>query len=1384
MRIAQLGTFDVENYGDLLFVPVLRKRLEALDAEFIAVSPAGHSGVWSDCAPCEPFSECARSERSLDLDAVVVGGGNLIHTGGTPLPAYDQGGVTPLVAYADLWLGATEFALERSIPLIWNAPGVPGPFSSELLPLVSRALERVDYLNVRDRASAEFLSAAFDGEIHVVPDTAIDVATLWSRTEIEEAYTASYAERGRSVRGPSAVFHLNSRYLDESTPAIAARLDRICSRLDVTPILLAIGPCHGDGELASRVGRAMKTDPLVIDKPRSLREVAAVIANAHVYLGSSLHGVITACAFGVRAINVASRRLPKFAGFLEQFGLEEWLTESWKEADAAVDRLVRTADEPWESIRERAEPLLDAHWQIVREQVCNHSPGERATGEARDKELSGYREAVVIGGAAKTFRETTKLKASLHKHIEKARAPNERAGESYEEMRASRDALKEQLTKQTAELAEARAQREQLEQEVPELLNARSRDLERSLEVIDRDLGALVSWGRTLSECTLWMLHSRTWQVGDRLVSTLARRRAQRIPFRAPESARRLRKEIDILCDLPRSPRSLEDDADIDAARRRVGALEMSLAEKSARRDELRSALDALGEQIQLILASRRWRSGRSIVKTGKTMLLRPERNVEWAPELFRDTWAQYRSWRSGYERRPDLGTQCVTASSRRTSGATPPRSAAEFQDQDGQVAAQDITVLIPIYNAYDEVEACLESVLRWTPGEECRILLLDDASPDPRIAPLLQSFADRDHRFVVCSAESNLGYTKNINRGCKLAKGDVVLLNSDTCVTRDWLRKLEQASRSRPDVATVTPLSNAAGAFSIPVRNEINDIPAGRSADDVAELVERFSDRLLPEAPTGNGFCMYITRAAIDAVGLFDEDAFPRGYGEENDFCVRASNAGFVHLIEDATYIYHRRSASFGAEKEKLIAASRLRLREMHPGYKPAVDEWLARDDLAGLRERLSAALAAPASESRPTPGACILYIVHDGQGGTRFTSEDLISRVAKDYRCLLLRVAVDSWTLLEARGNELVTLAQMRFRKAWQLDAKIDQERVAALRKLCLEHGVTLVHMRHLLALGPEVVDELDQLRLPVVFSFHDFFAVCPTIHLVDNNGVYCGGHCTPGDGACPTAKNWLRSVPELKHSYVYDWRDRVGEALDRCAGFVTTSTVARDVISQHFPFLRERDFRVIPHGRDLSAYRFQPVRPEKGKARVVIFGALGANKGLRLIESVLRLNHERRGPFEFHFLGNVARDFRPKSFGAVSHGPYQRGELPDRLAAIAPSFSIVASIWPETYCHTMTESWASGLPVFASHFGALKERIEQFGGGWVLDPSDPEAWYDAMLAVMAEPGEYDRKIAELESMPHVTLEQMAGGYLELYRSLLSTSPSRLPSEVQVSQ
>ncbi|MEX8495332.1 glycosyltransferase family 2 protein, partial [Sphaerotilus sp.] len=244
------------------------------------------------------------------------------------------------------------------------------------------------------------------------------------------------------------------------------------------------------------------------------------------------------------------------------------------------------------------------------------------------------------------------------------------------------------------------------------------------------------------------------------------------------------------------------------------------------------------------------------------------------------------------------------------------------------------VTVIVPIYNAFDAVSECLESLKRTMPPE-ARVLLINDASPDPRIAELLAGLTGQTG-FDVVTNETNLGYTRTVNKAIGLCPAnDVVLLNSDTVTTNRWLENLRYAAYSQPRVATVTAMSDHAGAFSAPEIGAFNPVSPHLDRDTHARLIVQAQEGRLLEVPTGNGFCMYMRRSAIDALGTFDEQKFPRGYGEENDFCMRAVRRGWVNLVCDKVYVFHKRSQSFQGEKEALMRAGAEQLATDYPEYR-----------------------------------------------------------------------------------------------------------------------------------------------------------------------------------------------------------------------------------------------------------------------------------------------------------------------------------------------------------------------------------------------------------------------------------------------------------------
>ncbi len=685
------------------------------------------------------------------------------------------------------------------------------------------------------------------------------------------------------------------------------------------------------------------------------------------------------------------------------------------------------------------------------------------------------------------------------------------------------------------------------------------------------------------------------------------------------------------------------------------------------------------------------------------------------------------------------------------------------------------ITVVVPVYNAYEQIKCCVESVIKCT-HIDYRLLLIDDASTDSRILPMLTDFQKRNsHIDLVMNAE-NQGYTRTVNIGCKQVFGDVVLLNSDTVVTDRWLTKLRAAANSNSNVATVTALSNAAGAFSVPLQNEINQLPEQVTVSDMGRYVEHLSERLYPEAPTGNGFCMYINREVFDTIGYFDERRFPRGYGEENDFCMRARHSGFVHVIDDSTFVFHERNASFGDEKKQLMEQARKELHNQYPEYRSMVAEWLSHDPLKCLRNSLSHLMDQKIADSQALRAKVskrqhILFVLHDADGGTKLTSNELAQETALEFNVSILRCGIRKWWLEEITPDGFREIQSWNFENSWRIQDRSDRARIQAFEDVLKEQEIHLVHFRHFIANEPEIVEVSQKFGCRTVLSFHDFYNLCPTIQLINGEGKYCAGKCT-GTGSCSATPYWFgQAFPKpLKDQYVHQWRSRVNQAIKDVDTFITTSEYARELIQEHLSSTRTSPFEVIHHGRNIEHFSKVGVCPDRiHSVRVVVLGAINQSKGASLIMELLKRNQRQGNPIEVHFFGKKSREFHPSRFGAIDHGSYQPEELSHLLSAIKPSLSLIASIWPETYCHTLTESWALGIPVLVSPLGALRERVENNGGGWFFDPSRVESILETVQTIRDNPDQWWSRRNEIEVIPSRSTRDMSREYVRIYKRLV---------------
>jgi GT2 family glycosyltransferase/glycosyltransferase involved in cell wall biosynthesis len=515
------------------------------------------------------------------------------------------------------------------------------------------------------------------------------------------------------------------------------------------------------------------------------------------------------------------------------------------------------------------------------------------------------------------------------------------------------------------------------------------------------------------------------------------------------------------------------------------------------------------------------------------------------------------------------------------------------------------VDVIIPIYGAAEALARCLDSVAAETDLARHRVILVVDGPQESAVESLVSAFA----AARVLRNDERLGFAASVNRGMSESTSDVVLLNSDTVVTAGWLEKLIDAAYANGDTGTVTPLSNHATLCSVPRAFEENLIPSGFDIASFARLVESVSSRRYPLLPTGVGFCLYIRRALLDDIGLFDAQRFGRGYGEENDFCMRALARGWLHVADDATFVYHAGHRSFGASRASRQRRARAALSRIHRQYMATIAEFMRRDPLAPVRASIDAGIGTPPSRrlARRRPGAArerdapgpaggdagvpmrIVHLVHGWppfqHAGTELYAYWLVSRQREAHH-----VAVYARSADPARGEgEAVEMmdggARVRLmtnhftaRNPLSRNAISDRHIERDFERFLRSESPDLLHVHHLAGHAFSLVRVAQRLGIPIVMQIQDWWFLCARVNLFHRDGYRCSGPAPEKCAHCAT----LTKVPpaSITNRIVHAMRRRAARsALAACDAFVAGSKSIRDDYAGIVP--PSTPFHVIPYG-----------------------------------------------------------------------------------------------------------------------------------------------------------------------------------------------------------
>lgn len=397
------------------------------------------------------------------------------------------------------------------------------------------------------------------------------------------------------------------------------------------------------------------------------------------------------------------------------------------------------------------------------------------------------------------------------------------------------------------------------------------------------------------------------------------------------------------------------------------------------------------------------------------------------------------------------------------------------------------------------------------------------------------------------------------------------------------------------------------------------------------------------------------------------------------------------------------------------------------------------------------------------------ILFILHEKigtVGGTGFFNMDIIDNLPDEYNAFILTSDGEDIELWNVNNNlEKIANYNVSFNTNFSVidndDNFISRDNFEMLfsnhnlsiiyDEILSKLRISLVHVNHLINHSFDLINHIIIKSIPFVVNLHDFYYICPSIHLIDSNCQYCDFNCQNCEGI---SHNSNISTDEI----IERWQQECLNLLNNSSLNIAPTQSVIDIYNNIYPNLN--NFKIIEHGVNInkSSYNAQFTRDP---IKILVPGHVSPHKGSLLIKQLKEL--DKNNHLELHFMGTTIPNLN--SYG-INHGKYERKDFNKIVSEIKPSYAMILSTCPETYSYTLTESWMAGLPVIASDLGALKQRIAQSDAGWLVDYTDINAIYDLILNINQE--EFENKLSIISKIEFKDLNLMCDEYISLYNKL----------------
>ncbi|MDV6344322.1 glycosyltransferase [Nitrosomonas sp. Is37] len=640
-----------------------------------------------------------------------------------------------------------------------------------------------------------------------------------------------------------------------------------------------------------------------------------------------------------------------------------------------------------------------------------------------------------------------------------------------------------------------------------------------------------------------------------------------------------------------------------------------------------------------------------------------------------------------------------------------------------------EIDVIIPVYGGVAETMECIESVLAAKNETPSRIVIVNDCTPDSFIKDYLNDLEKRGHEnLLIIHRTINGGFSEAVNIGMIVAADrDVILLNADTVVQSGWIDRLVSSAKSDPRIGTVTPLSNNAEICTVPYQCKSLPVANAALAQEVDRVAATVNAGKYVDIPVAIGFCMYIRRQCLDEIGLFDAATWGRGYGEEVDFCLKATAQGWRHIMTGDTFIVHRGNVSFGDEKLERIKESAKKISARYPFYDQLIQRFIFADPGATIRRAINLALI-----NAVLPSKRILHVTHGFGGGTEQYIEDMSAlNIEAGYTPIVLRFNDTGKSELDIELTE----TRLSGFFADQHREIYSENEIEALKSDIDKLGIERLHLHAPFGMPMHLLEWLTD-TYPTIITIHDYAWICPRVTLTTPGGRYCQ---EPPVEQCRRCIDFFQPHTGLQH-FVEDAQGDIAQyrkAFSRIlAKAETVIAGARDVVQRMEHHGMQADYKIVPHPTPRDSVFNKQVKVNEGISKngivkVALIGGISEIKGYHQLVECAMEAERRRLPIEFIVFGITVDDSQLARYSNVTIlGAYKEDELEELMLVHRPHLAFFPNQWPETFSYTLSHAFRFGLWPIVTDMGAPAERVRAAGFGTVLEVARVGEILDAIL------------------------------------------------------